>query len=496
MKRYVTKLISFLLVAVLLIGLLPATVFAEGKEAIASAAATITLPTAGAHPVDAGTAGDSSYTVRSVHFYDDEDNKLGSSDTFEAGATYQIIVKFRPASGYEIKPTANATINGLPATYWSSIADGWGSKNFYIEYTVPQPEYIDSVSATITLPTAGAHPVETGTPGDSLYTIAWVNFYDSDSHKLDASDTFKAGETYNVYVAFLPNSAYTIESTTAATINGINAKYHTSIGSGTNRKFIFRIDKYTVPRDPVLALNIQGITAPIAGETANTSGITVNNGQGITVATAQWCTLLGRQLWPMSATATFTGGMTYYLVIRYALAEGYTVSDSTVVLHDLPGGEAGHNAAAQTITVACKVPYKITVTTDGGGTASASHTAAAEGTAVTLTATPDPGYEFVKWSVTTPRDLRVFGNNFIMPAANVTIQAVFRTTGGVPGDMDGDGDKDTDDAVYLLLHVMFGDTDYPIANPDKDLNNDSKVDTDDAVYLLLHVMFGAEDYPI
>ena len=69
-------------------------------------------------------------------------------------------------------------------------------------------------------------------------------------------------------------------------------------------------------------------------------------------------------------------------------------------------------------------------------------------------------------------------------------------TVGNTGDMDGDGDKDTDDAVYLLLHVMFGAEDYPIANPDKDLNNDSKVDTDDAVYLLLHVMFGAEDYPI
>ena len=66
----------------------------------------------------------------------------------------------------------------------------------------------------------------------------------------------------------------------------------------------------------------------------------------------------------------------------------------------------------------------------------------------------------------------------------------------LPGDMDGDGNKDTDDAVYLLLHTMFGETDYPVANPDKDMNNDGKVDTDDAVYLLLHVMFGAEDYPI
>ena len=66
----------------------------------------------------------------------------------------------------------------------------------------------------------------------------------------------------------------------------------------------------------------------------------------------------------------------------------------------------------------------------------------------------------------------------------------------LPGDMDGDGDKDTDDAVYLLLNVMFDDINYPIANPDKDMNNDNKINTDDAVYLLLHVMFGAINYPI
>ena len=65
------------------------------------------------------------------------------------------------------------------------------------------------------------------------------------------------------------------------------------------------------------------------------------------------------------------------------------------------------------------------------------------------------------------------------------------------GDMDNDGKKTTDDAVYLLLHVLFGSGNYPIAQGvDKDINADKKVDTDDAVYLLLHVLFGSESYPI
>ena len=66
-----------------------------------------------------------------------------------------------------------------------------------------------------------------------------------------------------------------------------------------------------------------------------------------------------------------------------------------------------------------------------------------------------------------------------------------------PGDVDADGDADTDDAVYLLLHVMFGGEDYPVGDGVlTDFNDDSKLDTDDAVYLLLHVMFGQEDYPL
>ena len=67
----------------------------------------------------------------------------------------------------------------------------------------------------------------------------------------------------------------------------------------------------------------------------------------------------------------------------------------------------------------------------------------------------------------------------------------------VAGDMDGDERLSTDDAVYLLLNVMFGSGDYAVsASVRRDTNGDGKVTTDDAVYLLLHVMFGPEDYPL
>ena len=66
-----------------------------------------------------------------------------------------------------------------------------------------------------------------------------------------------------------------------------------------------------------------------------------------------------------------------------------------------------------------------------------------------------------------------------------------------PGDMNDDGQKDTDDAVYLLLHILFGAETYPIdSTVDLDINGDGKADTDDAVYLLLNVLFGEETYPL
>ena len=69
--------------------------------------------------------------------------------------------------------------------------------------------------------------------------------------------------------------------------------------------------------------------------------------------------------------------------------------------------------------------------------------------------------------------------------------------GNITTDLDDSGETDTDDAVYLLLHVMFGETDYPIpAGADCDFDGSGEVDTDDAVYLLLHVMFGETDYPL
>ena len=85
-------------------------------------------------------------------------------------------------------------------------------------------------------------------------------------------------------------------------------------------------------------------------------------------------------------------------------------------------------AKAVTVTATYKdLPpdtYSITVQNDGNGTANANVTSATAGTEITLTETPNAGYQFKQWQVVSG-GVTITGNKFIMPAQNVTVKAIF-----------------------------------------------------------------------
>ena len=66
----------------------------------------------------------------------------------------------------------------------------------------------------------------------------------------------------------------------------------------------------------------------------------------------------------------------------------------------------------------------------------------------------------------------------------------------ISGDMDGNGEVTYQDAVYLLLNILFGDAQYPLNGMDADIDGNGIVEQDDAVYLLLHSLFGEVFYPL
>ena len=73
--------------------------------------------------------------------------------------------------------------------------------------------------------------------------------------------------------------------------------------------------------------------------------------------------------------------------------------------------------------------YTVTVRTEGNGTASASPTSVAQGTEITLTATPDKDWHFKDWQVVSGSVI-ISGDKFTMPAESVTVKAIFEKDGG------------------------------------------------------------------
>ena len=63
------------------------------------------------------------------------------------------------------------------------------------------------------------------------------------------------------------------------------------------------------------------------------------------------------------------------------------------------------------------------------------------------------------------------------------------------GDVDNDGDVDSDDVVYLLYHTFFGDAEYPVVQ-NLDFDGDGSETTDDGIYLLYHIYYGELQYPL
>ena len=116
---------------------------------------------------------------------------------------------------------------------------------------------------------------------------------------------------------------------------------------------------FTVTKPVVLALDVKGIKAPVDGETADTSGIIINNNISATKSSAQWFKETsgghGAALEPMDASDKFVAGGTYYLSIKYEIADGYELSNNPEILHDLTDGIAEHNASAKVITIKYKV---------------------------------------------------------------------------------------------------------------------------------------------
>jgi hypothetical protein len=63
------------------------------------------------------------------------------------------------------------------------------------------------------------------------------------------------------------------------------------------------------------------------------------------------------------------------------------------------------------------------------------------------------------------------------------------------GDIDGNGDVDFDDAVYIAMHTIYGGLYFPLY-ADGDVDSSGDVDFDDAIYLAMHTIYGGLYFPL
>ena len=156
--------------------------------------------------------------------------------------------------------------------------------------------------------------------------------------------------------------------------------------------------------------------------TQHPQSTTVNEGETVTFSVEASGTDLSYQ-WQQKSN-----GGDEWLNIKGETTNSYTFIASTQMdgnqyrcqITDLAGETANSEPAQLTVNAL----YTITVQVNGNGSASANSTSAIAGSPITLTATPDDGYYFSHWNVTSG-DITIKENQFVMPASDVTLMAIF-----------------------------------------------------------------------
>ena len=230
--------------------------------------------------------------------------------------------------------------------------------------------------------------------------------------------------------------------TLAATVTPDNA---------TNKKV-----RWTSDNETVATVSEDGVVTAVAGGTAV---ITATTHDGLFTAT---CTVTvnapdaaptittdtlpdGKVGEAYSQTLTATGTAPITWSIDGGLPAGLSLNADTGEISGTPTAEgtatftvkatnsAGSNTKELSITITKAAPaeHTITVTTEGGGTASASSAKAVVGTEIRLTAKPDEGYRFKEWEVMSG-NVTIKDDKFTMPSANVEVKAVFEKDAPAP----------------------------------------------------------------
>ena len=342
--------------------------------------------------------------------------------------------------------TYSATITADEGYYLPNSLEGaggatytvtaWDSKDYSAQTATIE---ITSVTADTTITVTGiAKDVKvdpntmtvTGTYGE---VITEVNL----AEKLDAE----------YYIATLSNSILKYYQVTNGSLPaGITVNKYTGILSGTPTEVtapdgtqitvkLIANNRETASLTLTVIINKAAQTAPAAPTMSSNSSnsITLNTVENNANGAAAEYSKDGGSTWQSSPEFTgLTPGTSYTFAVRYAETENYAASPAsdTASFSTTGGGSSGGNSSggnSSGITT-----YPITVENTRHGDVDSDRTRASSGATVTLTVTPEEGYELDELTVTDRSGNAVKltdkGNGkytFTMPRSTVTVEATF-----------------------------------------------------------------------
>ena len=333
-----------------------------------------------------------------------------AASSYSAAANTTITLTVSPSSGYKL-----SSLTVTDSTGNTVALSGSGSKR---TFTMP------ASNVTVT-----AAFVEDSTDPDPEYNViyfvdnqGWGSVYLYAFNSSDPNGTKLLGTYPGTKMAKVDGYdnlySYTdINGTLSETRDTI--KFSNGVTSGSNH---FRTDNqkpfafgtyYT--QGTVMSTGSGGTKWTPATTTAPTPAsytVTVENDGNGTASASPASAPVGT-----TVTLTATANSGYVFKEWQVISGGVTITDNQFVM---PAGDVTVKAVFEA------AKYNVYVMTDGGGTVTANPSYAAPGTEITLTATPGTGYHFQEWQVISG-GVTITGNQFVMPARNVTVKGVFES---------------------------------------------------------------------
>ena len=261
-----------------------------------------------------------------------------------------------------------------------------------------------------------------GTPtadGTAKFTVKATNSAGSNTKELSITIANVPAAEHTVNITTDGGGTASADPTTAAAGTEItltaspSENYHFKQWQVISGNVTIKDNKFTMPDSDVEVKAVFEKDAPPA-PTEHTVTVT-SSGNG-TASASPAKAVAGAEI-----TLSATPDKGYHLKEWQVISGGVSIKDNKFTM---PNNNVEIKAIFEKDAPPTPTEYTVTVTTEGGGTASASHAKAVVGTEITLTATPNEGYHFKEWQVMSG-NVTIKDDKFTMPSANVEVKAIF-----------------------------------------------------------------------